>query len=146
MATSSTVRYIAPNTTSLIRPRAVSVAGASLAAVAVWAVAVPLLGTHLFIRFGGGPELGVGIEAVVGASLAGSLLGWGFLAFLERHTARARTIWSRVAIVVLLLSLSLPISAGATISSKAALALMHLAVAAVLIPALRRTSPAHTSL
>lgn len=50
-----------------------------------------------------------------------------------------------VAIVVLLVSLSLPLSAGATISSKAALALMHLAVAAVLIPALRRNSPAQTA-
>jgi hypothetical protein len=145
MATTSTVRYIAPASARLTWTRAISVAGASLAAVAVWAIAVPLLGIHLLVRFGSGPALGVGIESVVGASLAGSLLGWGFLALLERHTPRARTIWSRVAIVVLLVSLSLPLSAGATISSKAALALMHLAVAAVLIPALRRNSPAQTA-
>jgi hypothetical protein len=99
---------------------------------------VPLLGTQLLIRFGIGPAQGVGIESVVGASLAASLLGWGLLTLLERRTRRARTIWSRIAIVVLLVSLSLPLSAGATISSTAALALMHLAVAAVLITGLRR--------
>lgn len=138
MATTSSARYTPLTATRLTRTRAISVIAASLAAVAVWAIAVPLLGTQLLIRFGSGPAQGVGIESVVGASLAASLLGWGLLTLLERRTPRAQTIWSRIAIVVLLVSLSLPLSAGATISSKAALALMHLAVAAVLITGLRR--------
>jgi hypothetical protein len=138
MATTSSARYTPLTVTRLTRTRAISVIAASLAAVAVWAIAVPLLGTQLLIRFGSGPAQGVGIESVVGASLAASLLGWGLLTLLERRTPRAQTIWSRIAIVVLLVSLSLPLSAGATISSKAALALMHLAVAAVLITGLRR--------
>jgi hypothetical protein len=145
MATTSTVSYTARATARVTRTRAISVAAASLTAVAVWAVAVPLLGTNLLVRFGSAPAQGVGIESVVGASLAASLLGWVSLTFLERHTPRARTIWSRIAIVVLLVSLSLPLGAGATISSKAALALMHLAVAAVLIPGLRRNSPPETA-
>lgn len=138
MATTSTASYTPQATARPTWTRAISVAGASLAAVAVWAIAVPLLGTHLLVRFGSGSALGVGIESVVGAGLTASLLGWGFLTLLERRTPRARTIWSRIAIVVLLVSLSLPLSAGANISTKAVLALMHLAVAAVLIPGLRR--------
>ena len=138
MATTSSARYTPLTVTRLTRTRAISVIAASLAAVAVWAIAVPLLGTQLMVRFGSGPAQGVGIESVVSASLAASLLGWGLLTLLERRTPRAQTIWSRIAIVVLLVSLSLPLSAGATISSKAALALMHLAVAAVLITGLRR--------
>ncbi|MFZ0168839.1 MAG: DUF6069 family protein [Candidatus Dormiibacterota bacterium] len=138
MATTSTLGHIAPASAHPTWARVTWLAGACLAAVAVWAVAVPLLGTHLLVRFGSGPGLGVGIESVVGASLTSSLLGWGLLALLERRTDRARMIWSRAAVVTLLASLSLPLSAGANISSKAALALMHLAVAAVLIPGLRR--------
>jgi hypothetical protein len=116
------------------------VAGASLAAVAVWAVAVPLSGTHLLIRFGSGAAQSVGFEYVVGASLVASLAGWGLLALLERRTARARRTWTGIALVALALSLSLPLIAGLTVSSKIALALMHIAVAAVLIPALRHSS------
>ncbi|MGA8427765.1 MAG: DUF6069 family protein [Candidatus Dormiibacterota bacterium] len=136
--TTTSASYTAQATARPTWLRAISVVGASLAAVAVWAIAVPLLGTHLLVRFGSGSALGIGIESVVGASLTASLLGWGFLSFLERRTPRAWTIWSRVAVVVLLVSLTLPLSAGANISTKAALALMHLAVAAVLILGLRR--------
>ena len=60
---------------------------------------------------------------------------------MERRAARARRIWTGIAFVVVVLSLSLPLTAGITMSSKVALALMHVAVAAVLIPGLRR-SPA----
>jgi hypothetical protein len=46
-----------------------------------------------------------------------------------------------VAIVVVLLSLGGPLTSGTTAAAKVTLALMHLAVAAVLIPVLRRSSP-----
>lgn len=139
MAT-TTIRYAAP-ANRVTRTRALSIAGAVLAAVAVWAIAVPLSGTHLLIRFGSGAAQGVGIDYVIGASLAASLAGWSLLALLERRTPRALRIWTGIAFVVVVLSLSLPLTAGATLSSKVALALMHVAVAAVLIPAMRR-SPA----
>jgi predicted permease len=142
MAT-TTIRYAA-SATRVGRTRALSVAGAVLAAAAVWAVAVPLSGTHLLIRFGSGAAQSVGIEYVVGASLAASLAGWGLLSLLERRTARARRIWTGIAIVVVVLSLGLPVTAGTTMSSKVALALMHVAVAAVLIPSMRRSSAAST--
>ena len=109
--------------------------------MAVWAIAVPLSGTHLLIRFGSGAAESIGIDYVIGASLAASLAGWGLLALLERRTARARRIWTGIAFVVVVLSSNFPLTAGTTMSSKVALALMHVAVAAVLVPAMRR-SPA----
>jgi len=120
------------------RNRILGVAGATLAAVAVWAIEVPLLGIRLETQFGNAAPQAVGIAAVVVSSLAGSLAGWGLLALLERRFARARAIWTGIAIAVLLASFSLPLSAGTTTSTKVALAMMHLAVAAVLIPTLRR--------
>lgn len=139
MAT-STMGYTTRTTARPRMARPVTVAGAVAAAAAVWALAVPVLGVHLLVRFGSGAPQTVGIELVVGASLLGSLLGWGFLAILERRTPRARAVWTRVAIGVLLASLSLPLSAATTNPARAALVLMHLAVAAVLIIGLRFSS------
>lgn len=138
---STTIRdHATPTPARISQARALSVGGAVTAAVAVWVVAVPLLSLHLIVRFGTGSPETVGVDFVIGASLIGSLLGWGFLALLERRTARARRIWTVLAIAVLLVSLSLPLSAGVTATTKAALALMHMAVAAVLIPTLRRSA------
>jgi hypothetical protein len=64
------------------------------------------------------------------------------LALLEHRNDRGRTVWTAIATVVVVLSLILPLTAGTTVSTKAALALMHVSVAAVLIPALRRTGSA----
>src|SRR2546423_5605695 len=133
-----TTAPLAPATAHVGRNRALGVAGATLAAVAVWALAMSILGSSLVIRFGDGAPQTIGIELVVMGSLMGSLLGLGSLVLLEKFTARARTIWTAVAIGVLLVSLSLPLVAGTTASTKVALALMHLAVASVLIPTLRR--------
>src|SRR2546423_7925267 len=134
----TTTAPIAPATARVGWNRALGVAGATIAAVAVWALAKTILGSSLVIQFGDGAPQTIGIELVVIGSLAGSLLGLGSLVLLERFTDRARTIWTVVAIGVLLVSLSLPLVAGTTVSTKAALALMHLTVASVLIPALRR--------
>jgi Family of unknown function (DUF6069) len=141
----STLGYTASAPAHLRLNRALGVAGGVAAALAVWAIAVPLLGIHLLVRFGNGAPQNVGLDVVVGASLVASLCGWGLLASLERRTARARTIWTGVALVFLLVSVSLPLSAGTTTSTRVALALMHLAVAAVLIPVLRRSVPARAA-
>jgi hypothetical protein len=137
MASTTTREYTPAATTRLARTRALSIGGAVIAAVAVWIIAVPLLGLHLIVRFGNGSPETVGVDFVVGASVIASLVGWGLLAMLERRTSRARTIWTAVAIAVLLVSLSLPLTAGTTASTKAILAMMHVAAAAVLIPGLR---------
>src|SRR6266566_7057562 len=123
----TTTAPIAPATAAHVGwNRALGVAGATLAAVAVWALAITILSTSLVIRFGDGAPQTIGIELVVIASLTSSLLGLGSLVVLEKFTSRARTIWTAVAIGVLLVSLSLPLVAGTTASTKAALALMHL--------------------
>jgi hypothetical protein len=137
MASATTREYTTPATARVGRTRALSVGGAVTAAVAVWILAVPFLGLHLIVRFGNGSPQTIGIDFVVGASLIASLVGWGLLAMLERRSTRARTIWTLLAIGVLLVSLSLPLSAGTTASTRVVLAVMHMAVAAVLIPGLR---------
>jgi predicted permease len=146
MATTTIREYTTPADARLSRTRALGVAGAVLAAVAVWAVAVPLLGLHLMVRFGSAAPENVGIGLVVAASLIGSVFGWVLLAILERRTARARAIWTIVATSVLLVSLSLPLTSGTTASTKVVLATMHVAVAAVLLPALRGRSATRYSM
>ena len=137
MASTTTMEYTTAAATRLSRTRVLGVGGAVTAAVAVWAVAVPLLGLHLIVRFGTGSPQSIGLDFVVGASVIASLAGWGLLAMLESRTPHARLIWTITAVAVLLVSMSLPLSAGTTASTRAALAAMHVAVAAVLIPALR---------
>jgi len=133
-----TVERVRSASAHVRRNRILGVAGATVAAVAVWSIEVPLLGIGLQTQYGNAAPQGVGIASVVVSSLAASLAGWGLLAILERRFARARVIWTAIAIAVLLASLSVPLSAGATTTAKVSLAMMHLAVAAVLIPTLRR--------
>src|SRR6266852_65817 len=94
------------------RNRILGVAGATLAAVAVWAIEVPLLGIRLETQFGNAAPQGVGIAAVVVSSLAGSLAGWGLLALLERRFARARAIWTGIAIASCWLHSAFPFLLG----------------------------------
>jgi uncharacterized protein DUF6069 len=122
----------------VIRTRVVGVRGATLAAAAVWVVAVPVLGVDLVTRFGNAAAQSVGFGLGVAAALIGSFAGLGLLVLLERVSSRAITIWTVIAVVVLLASLSLPLVAGTTTSAKGALALMHIAVASVLIATFRR--------
>ncbi|WP_407564575.1 DUF6069 family protein [Streptomyces sp. 184] len=124
------------------RGRRPAVAGlAVLAPVAVWLVADPLLGHRLRMT---ADERTLDIDAVPVAVLASAaaLAGWGLLAALERFgVRRARTVWTAAAVAVLALS-ALPLTGGGmSAGTRTALALMHLAVAAVLIPGLRAAPP-----
>jgi hypothetical protein len=136
---------MATPTTRPRRARALAVIAATLAALAVWVITDPLLGIDLTgtTRPGSQQLQPITPALVAGASLAVALAGWALLALLERFTARARTIWTAVALLVALLSLAGPLSIlASTEANVLALALMHLAVAAVLIPMLAGTSPA----
>ncbi|MGW6461820.1 DUF6069 family protein [Streptomyces sp. NPDC055078] len=110
---------------------------AVLAPVVVWLVADPVLGHRVRIT-DGGQTLGIGAVPVVLVALLAALAGWGLLAALERlRVRRARAVWTGVAVAVLAVSF-LPLTGdGMDGGTRAALALMHLAVAAVLIPGLR---------
>ena len=125
------------------RSRALAVAAAVLAGIVAWSVTVPLLDVELMVRMSPGSSSvqAVGFASVLTVSLLASLLGWGLLAVLERHNPRAGTIWTITACAVLLLSLGGPLTSAVTTGAKVALALLHLSVAAVLIPLLRRSSP-----
>jgi hypothetical protein len=134
----TTLQSIRPTTGGLGRSRALGVAGAVLADVAVWALAVPILGISLVVHFGNSAPQGVGLPAVVGGSLVLSLLGLALLVTLERVSRSARAIWTIVALIALGASLGLPLVAAATQATLGVLALMHVAAGGVLIPALRR--------
>jgi hypothetical protein len=129
------------STIGRIRQRVLTVAAAVVAAVLAWLVAVPIFGIDLLVRPGGGAAQQVGLGSVVAVSLLASLLGWGLLALLERLVSRrALTAWTVVAVVVLMLSLSGPLTAATSAAVAIALVLMHLVVGAVLIMGLRRTT------
>jgi hypothetical protein len=136
-------RLTATPTTRPWRARALAVIAAVLAALAIWLVTDPLLGIDLTGPTVPGSEelMSISPAMVAGGSLVAALAGWALLALLERFTARARTIWTAIAVLVGLLSLAGPLSTlGSTEANALALALMHLAVAAVLIPGLAATA------
>ncbi|MDQ4491680.1 DUF6069 family protein [Sinomonas sp. ASV486] len=114
---------------------------AAAGALAVWAIAVPGLGSPLTVSFGPGLDQTV-TPAAVGATAAGAgLLAWGLLAVLTRASARkGRTVWKAVAVTAAVLSLAAPVTAGTAVDVKLALAFMHLVVAAVLITGLPRSA------
>jgi hypothetical protein len=122
------------------RVRAIAVVGAVAAAGLLWLIA-RALDVDLRVAQGDGRESQVGLPLVAGFTLAVALLGWGVLALLERWTRRARVCWSVLAAAVLLVSFVPIVTVSATGGTKLMLSLMHLAVAAVLIPSLRRGTP-----
>jgi len=142
MATTAAPRRVTAPSHRQLRSRAFAVTAAVLAALVVWSVAVLLLGVHLTVRTSPGSSVQtIGLGLVVAVSLLASLLGWGLLAGLERRTRRTGTVWTVAASVVLLLSLAGPLTAAVTTGAKVSLVVLHLSVAAVLIPLLRRTAP-----
>jgi hypothetical protein len=127
-----------------ITTRSVAAGAAVLAALALWAVSEELLGIDLWSpRMGSQPSRDIEAGVVAVTSAVASLAGWALLAILERFTARARTVWVTVAVIALVASLGAPLSGtGITTANRVVLMLLHLAVGAVLIPPLYRSSPA----
>ncbi|WP_207946056.1 DUF6069 family protein [Actinomadura sp. 7K534] len=124
-----------------IRTQSLGVAGAVAAALAVWAVGEPLLGHDLVVEQPGKDATDLGAGAFATFSLAASLLGWALLAVLERVTAHGLRIWTVAALAVLALSFFPLTGVEASAGAKTVLALAHVAVAAVLIPAFRYRPP-----
>ncbi|GLY81434.1 DUF6069 family protein [Actinoallomurus iriomotensis] len=120
-----------------VRRLFITVLGAPAVALAVWALAVPLAGTTLTVRSGGGEQT-VGPVAVAVASLLAGLAGWALLAVLERSAARPGRTWTIIALAVLALSLTGPLGGAAGAAAALVLVLLHLAVAAVLVTGLVR--------
>ena len=116
--------------------RLLVVAGAAVAAVVVFLVET-LAGTVHTPAMNGQQSQALNAGFVFFVAAFGSLVGWGLLALLEKFTAKAHTIWRVVAAVAFVLSLGGPMSGtGITGGNRLELALLHLTVAAVLIPLL----------
>ena len=117
------------------RRRAAVVGGTVLATGAVWMVAAAL-GADFVLTDSTGTAA-ISLPVVAGFTLIFALLGWAALAALERWTRHSATrTWRYLAAAVALLSLVPVFAEHATGGTKAALTLIHLTVAAVLIPAL----------
>ena len=116
--------------------------GAVLAPLAVWVVSEGLFGIDLRSpASSNGPPADIGWAPVLMAGVVVSAAGWGLLALLERFISHARAVWAAVAGLVLIVSFSGPLSgSGITAGNRISLILMHLAVAAVLLPFLYGTS------
>jgi hypothetical protein len=115
-----------------------AVGGAVAGTAALWIIA-RLLDVDLVVDpKNGRPPGEIALPFAAAMALAAALLGWGTRALLGRFTRHAARIWTVVAGVVLVVSFLPILSVGATAGTKATLALMHLAVAACLVPVLGR--------
>jgi hypothetical protein len=123
-------------TTGTWKARLAVVVGAVLAAVVVYLIANAAVDGGLQSpAMNDQAPADITIGMVIFVSALASLLGWGLLALLERFAAaRARLVWTIIALVVFLLSLGGPLSGSdITGGNRFGLVCMHLAVAAVLI-------------
>ncbi|MBU8861044.1 MULTISPECIES: DUF6069 family protein [unclassified Micromonospora] len=121
------------------RDRLLTVVAAAAVTLLGWVVAVPVAGVELAARTGSAEQRVTPVAVAVSTLLAG-LAGWALLALLERLTARARTAWTVVAGLVLLVSLLGPLGGGAGSAAALTLVALHLVAGAVLITGLRRTA------
>ena len=119
---------------------AVFVAGATVAAIVTWIIA-RVADVDFEVEAWGGETMDVGLGIVTAAAAGASLAGWGLLALLQRRTARAREVWTIIATAVLLVSLPGPLFADASTGARISLTLMHVVVAAVLIPSIPSRAP-----
>ena len=87
----------------------------------------------------GSDDRTIGFGQVIVMTGVTGLIAWGLLAVLERITSRAKTIWTVIAVIVVVLSILGPIDGGVDTASKVVLALMHVGAAATIVPLMRRT-------
>ena len=129
---------IAMKMTSSLRrsSRPLGMVAAPLVALLVWLAADPLAGIDLAVRRGAGAVQNLGPVDVIIAALAAGLAAWGLRAVLDRVSDRSRTVWTAVAVAVLLVSLVGPLTGAMTVTATIVLECMHVAVGASLIAAL----------
>lgn len=110
-----------------------------VAALALWALLVPVAGLELE-ALQGSRRIQVGAGSVFFASAVMAFAGWGLLAILERRTLNARKVWTILAASACILSLGSPLVSGIGVGAKLGLASLHLIVGAAVIFGLRRTA------
>ncbi|GAB3145623.1 hypothetical protein GCM10027290_25810 [Micromonospora sonneratiae] len=114
-------------------------AAAMVVAAAGFTVLHSMAGIDLAARTGTAVQH-ITLPAVLIATAVSAAAGWVSLALLERLTARARTVWTVVAVAVALLSMLAGPAAGVTVGAKVGLALLHLVVGATVIGGMRWSS------
>jgi putative Ca2+/H+ antiporter (TMEM165/GDT1 family) len=114
-------------------PVAVVAAGA---AAVVWTLATQVASVDLAVRSGSGTQH-VNVVSVIVTALVVAMAGDGLLRWLERRTARGRTIWTVIACAVWVLSLVAPLGARST-AAGLWLAALHVVVGSVVVVGLRR--------
>jgi len=117
--------------------RSASVAGAAGAALGVWALITQVGGTDLASNAGGSVRH-IGPAEVLVSSLLAGLIGWAWLAWLERRAARPYRIWNSTATAAFAASLTGPLGA-VSVQAGLGLAALHATVYAILIFGLPRT-------
>ena len=96
------------------------------AAVVLWTIAVPVAGVDLTVTINGERQEVTQLAVISGSLLAGGA-AWGSLTLLESLTVRARAIWTWLASVVLVVSLTGPLAAT-NAAATGVLVLLHLVV------------------
>ncbi|MEV4760966.1 DUF6069 family protein [Micromonospora sp. NPDC049559] len=135
-------RASATTVTRTRRRRRARAVGVAVAASSLLYLGARALGTDFVLTDPGATEPHPLIlpEIAVFALVFG-LLGWGSLALLERLTRHARTVWSVLAGTVLVASFIPVFIERATVDTRIMLCLIHVAVAAALLPMLRHRAP-----
>ncbi|GLZ44890.1 hypothetical protein Acsp06_10750 [Actinomycetospora sp. NBRC 106375] len=136
MSTITAPAATAATTGSRVRTRALGIVGAVAAALVAWGIGA-LIGADYWITDSMGSAR-VDITATIGTTVVLGLLGWGVLALAEKVSRHGRTAWTVLAVVVTAASLVPIVLVEATTPTRVGLTLVHLAVAAVLIPAYTR--------
>ena len=130
---------------SRTRRRALAVVGGAAAGTVVHVVALAAGADMAVPAFDGDGTQQIAAVGVALSALVAVSLGWGVAVAAERWAPRPRATWLTFALAGLTLSF-VPIAAiEATTTTRAALALEHVAVAAIAIPVLARTLPARRS-
>ncbi|EST37946.1 hypothetical protein N566_10140 [Streptomycetaceae bacterium MP113-05] len=139
MTSTNAASGLTPAKQSANGPRIITVIVATLVTAAVWFVARVGFDVEVIAKTGAS-ETKVQLPSVIIATVVSGLLGWGLLELLERKASSPRTVWTIVAVVVLVLSVFGGPLGGLTTGAKVTLGLLHLAAGLVLIPGLARTA------
>jgi uncharacterized paraquat-inducible protein A len=122
------------------RWRAGVVVATVVAALLAWLVANLIDASAVQVRMQDKVTTVNGVSVLIVSALA-ALAGWALLAVLERMSPSGRRIWTVIAAIVLLLSLTMPLSYGLGAASKWSLVAFHVVVGLVVIAGMSR-SPA----
>ncbi|MBA9003503.1 DUF6069 family protein [Thermomonospora cellulosilytica] len=117
--------------------RAAAIAGAMLTASVLYLAGRAAGADFVLSDPGTGETSSLTLVHMSGVAAQCGLLGWAVLALLERLTRHARTIWTALAAAVLALSFAPIWLLQVAADTRVMLMIIHVAVAAALLPMLR---------